>query len=249
VRPKGVQDLFRSAVMQTMLGVGGIKTVRSLALVDGQKHPLNADGGAWVIRLADDVIPAFSLAASSFRWYQNGQPMSVQLSSFNAVLQLNSLHSGKVSYPAGSDALDVPLPAEAPLVGLGNYYSIQNDYPQVYGIGPGGLPPEVSVLRQSQALQFKGYLLFFDQLLADYLAQLSKIGELFSMGAAATNGRSYFGGDLSTVPGLETLQRFPPGPGQGATLLSPVSAKDWEKLSGGEVVSGGKVVSAAKVEA
>ena len=183
-----------------------------------------------------------SLAGSTFRWYQNGQQLSVQVNSYNSVLQLNSLHSGKVSYPAGSPALDVPAPNETPLAGLGNYYSVQNDYPQVYGIGPGGLPPTASVLRQSQALQFKGYLLFFDQLLADYLAQLSNVRELFTMGAS-TDGHSYFGGNLGTVPDLDRLLRFPPGPGAGATLLNPVAAKDWDG-----VMAAGQKIAAARVE-
>ncbi|HLI93804.1 MAG TPA: hypothetical protein VKU83_09350, partial [Puia sp.] len=80
VRPSGEQTIYRSAVIQTILGVSGIKTVRSLALLDAQKHPLNG-GATWVVRFGDDVIPAFSLAASTFRWYQNGQQLSVQVNS------------------------------------------------------------------------------------------------------------------------------------------------------------------------
>ena len=44
---------------------------------------------------------------------------------------------------------------------LGEYFSIQNEFPLVYGIGEGGLPPSTSKKRKAQALQLKGYLLFF----------------------------------------------------------------------------------------
>jgi hypothetical protein len=143
---------------------------------------------------------------------------------------MNALHSGKVIYPAGSAALDLPVPDAKPLEGLGDYYSIQNDYPLVYGIGRGGLPVTATTLRESQALQLKGYLLFFDQLLADYLAQLSNIGQLFSMNAAPGGG-TYFGGNLDSVPDLNRLIRFPStGDAVGATLLYPVASKDWKSL-------------------
>ncbi|MEI2421956.1 hypothetical protein V6O07_16890, partial [Arthrospira platensis SPKY2] len=44
--------------------------------------------------------------------------------------------------------------------------------------------------REAQALQFSAYLLFFDQLLANYLAQLAHLRELFSTDPALK--RSYF---------------------------------------------------------
>jgi hypothetical protein len=61
------------------------------------------------------------------------------------------------------------------------YYSIQNQYPNVYGINAYGLPPEASTRRQAQARQFKGYLLGFEQLLADYFAQLVHVRDLYSI--------------------------------------------------------------------
>ncbi len=229
-RPMGEQTIYKSALVQKMLGIQGIRTIRMLTLLDGNGNPLPSGGGKWEYPLAADTLPAFSLPVSTFRWYQNGQLLSTQLGSYNAALQLNALHSGKVIYSADSPALDLPAPDANPLTGLGDYYSIQNDYPLVYGIGQGGLPVTASTLRQSQALQLKGYLLFFDQVLADYLAQLSNIGQLFAM-SAVSGGSTYFGGDLGTVPDVNRLLRFPPtGAAGGATLLYPVASKDWETL-------------------
>src|SRR6185437_6643311 len=45
------------------------------------------------------------------------------------------------------------------------YYSIQNQYPNVYGINAYGVPAGAPIMRQAQAKQLKGYLLVFDQLL------------------------------------------------------------------------------------
>lgn len=63
---------------------------------------------------------------------------------------------------------------------LSRYYSIQNQYPDVYGIGEYGLPSGATEARRGQAKQLKGYLLVFEQLLADFFAQLAHVKDLYS---------------------------------------------------------------------
>ena len=60
------------------------------------------------------------------------------------------------------------------------YFSIQDDFPKTYLTGREGISESASSLRKAQRLQLKGFLLFFDQLLADYLAQLNSVKRLFS---------------------------------------------------------------------
>jgi hypothetical protein len=86
----------------------------------------------------------------------------------------------------------------------GNYYSIQRQFPLNYGIGDTGLPDSATPLRVKQAKQLKAYLLFFDQLLANYFAQVDQLKELFSF----SNDRpmTYFSQSLlQTVPGADEL--------------------------------------------
>lgn len=64
---------------------------------------------------------------------------------------------------------------------LSAYSSVQNQFPVVYGVGAGTLPPQASPERRAQAKQLKGYLMVFDQLLADYFSQLGFVRELFSV--------------------------------------------------------------------
>lgn len=86
---------------------------------------------------------------------------------------------------------------------LEKYYSIQNEYPGVYGIGSIGLPSWVGETRQGQAKQFKSYLLFFEQILADHLSQLANVNSLFSLDKEVD--QTYFGQPLSMVPNVEPL--------------------------------------------
>lgn len=66
---------------------------------------------------------------------------------------------------------------------LDTYTSIQNQFPRLYGIGAGALPATPSPTRLAQIKQLKGYLLPFDQLLADSYAQLGFLNALFSIEA------------------------------------------------------------------
>lgn len=62
-----------------------------------------------------------------------------------------------------------------------SYHSFQNHFPATYGLSKYGLNPAADPHRQALAYQLKAYLLFFDQLLANYLAQLGRVKELFSL--------------------------------------------------------------------
>jgi uncharacterized protein len=63
---------------------------------------------------------------------------------------------------------------------IADYFPVQNDFPLTYGIGLAGLPQQATAQRKAQAMQHKAYLLFFEQLLTDYLAQLCNVRKLFS---------------------------------------------------------------------
>lgn len=88
---------------------------------------------------------------------------------------------------------------------LQKYHSIQRLFPQVYGIGDQGPGPYASRKDIAAARQLKSYLLLFEQLMADYLAQLVHIPQLFSVQAGTTY--SYFQQQLKdeNLPGLSDL--------------------------------------------
>ncbi|NJM79646.1 MAG: hypothetical protein HC854_08610, partial [Flavobacterium sp.] len=52
------------------------------------------------------------------------------------------------------------------------YYSIQDEFPRNYGLGKNAISEKETLLRKSQAKQLKGYLYFYEQILADFFSQL-----------------------------------------------------------------------------
>ena len=131
------------------------------------------------------------------------------------------------------------FPGEFTASDLADYYSIQNEFPHVYGIKKGDLSNTASDERKAQALQLQGFLLFFDQLLANYLSQLKNIRSLFAFSSSENDedNHTYFINTLTDVPQLEKLLRFNAGSDgagnlgtEGSVLAYPTSRKNLEDL-------------------
>jgi hypothetical protein len=113
---------------------------------------------------------------------------------------LNELVSGhKKSYRVKSSTFEVPNIQQG--LDFEDYYSIQNHFPAIYGVGPEGLPNKPTLERKAEANQLKGYLMIFEQFLANYLSQLSHFKELLSIHKRLNN--TYFVQSLDNVPNAE----------------------------------------------
>jgi len=89
---------------------------------------------------------------------------------------------------------------------LKQYYSFQNQYPDVYGINEYGVSGNETTERFAQAKQLKGYLLVFDQILSNFFSQLEHVKDLYSIDKGIQ--QSYFYQYLNnSVPGIEPLLR------------------------------------------
>lgn len=79
---------------------------------------------------------------------------------------------------------------------INSYYSIQNTFPQQYGIGDDKIEDDSAPIQVAQSRQLKGYLTLFDQVLANQFSQLANVSKLFSFtnsvcGAPSDNDTFY----------------------------------------------------------
>lgn len=91
---------------------------------------------------------------------------------------------------------------------VNGYRSLRNDLPLVYGVSDHGLPSHADELRRSQAKQLKGYLVFFDQLLGNYLSQLHHVKDLLRLERPMTDvtmPQSYFYQKLTDIGETEDI--------------------------------------------
>jgi hypothetical protein len=64
---------------------------------------------------------------------------------------------------------------------LSEYYSVQHHFPKSYGLDKDGLSPKASNKRKAEIFQLKAYLLFFEQVIANYQEQLTRFNELYAL--------------------------------------------------------------------
>ena len=100
------------------------------------------------------------------------------------------------------------------------YFSLQNYFPIVYGIGEEGLLRSATNERKAQAKQLKAYLMLFEQVLANYLSQLNHLDAFYSNKASMNDDQTYFANSLYNVPGVEDI----------ITAYTNGKEADWEKF-------------------
>ena len=146
-------------------------------------HFLTANGQLskdWLLSLKPMLAPRFDLKHSSIRLERRS--LRVDSAALEAAAyDLFVSRAKEAVSPLQSAAAERDLrPAPGRDRKIGTYHSVQEQFPTVYGIGTAGLSETASPERKAQAKQLKAYLMFYDQLLANYFAQLANVGTLFS---------------------------------------------------------------------
>ncbi len=138
----------------------------------------NKTSASWVLSVSKQHQPRLYRNASRFLFYKNGLPFLPRMDEvFDTLNQLR----GEAERPKlNSVDNDLSIPTGR-YRERDDYYPVQYSLPLVYGTGPEGVPAHASALRRAQAKQMKSYLMVFEQMLANAVAQLAHTADLFSL--------------------------------------------------------------------
>ncbi|MCX2743877.1 hypothetical protein OO013_08370 [Mangrovivirga sp. M17] len=171
--------IHTSDIINILMDFEEVVAVKNVLLrkYDSEGKPIG-DSQKWCMEIPPDHQPFLYLETSKILFYKNNIPYTAKTIEFeNTLNQLREL-SKKSAYVS----LGQILPVEpGKYRNIDEYFTIQDDLPLNYGISEEGLPSSASPERRAKAKQLKGYLTFYDQLLADYLQQLSNFRKLFSL--------------------------------------------------------------------
>lgn len=174
-----VSDLVRIAMEAV-----GVTAVRKLLLTsyDALSGAVLEPGARWVLPLNDKRTVSIDWSRSVVRVFRGVLIVSIDESQVEANQERLRQEQTPPPIAAADLALAVPTgrhrdPAK--------FFSVQNELPQNYGIGHAGLPDSASVQRQAQAMQLAAYLTILEQLIADELAQIAHLGDLFAIEGAS----------------------------------------------------------------
>ncbi|MBV6441932.1 MAG: hypothetical protein DYG98_23000 [Haliscomenobacteraceae bacterium CHB4] len=202
-------DLHISDIYQVIMDIPGVAAVRNLALANYIDGVAFTKGEKWCLPLKPFHRPHFDLDQSQIMFFKGVLPFNARKK--EVAQRYNEEKAAKKKAYLDPYHLDLPIP-EGTYRDLEEYTSIMEEFPLTYGVGRMGIKQPLTPIRQGQAKQLKGFLLFFDQLLANYLAQLAHLRELFSIRPDGSperegNNHTYFTHILTEAPGIEVLVR------------------------------------------
>lgn len=207
--------IHTSDLYQIIMDVPEVAAIKKLSIVNYINGLRQTEGHPWCLKLTDKYRPVLGVDYSTITFFKGDLPFLAQSSEVKQRYQ--EQQAAYIKARKEPFELDLSVP-RGTYYDLADYYSIHHEFPLVYGISEDGLPQTAPAQRKAQANQLRAYLIFFDQILASYLAQLSHIRDLFSWESEAdrapteTQGdrcRTYFTQGLTNVPqGASVIRNF-----------------------------------------
>jgi len=205
------KDLRRSDLMHIISNISPeIKTVRYVnftldSLETNQK---------WIVELDPERAATFDISSSSIRFFRGN--LEVKFNNGDAISEFNKKENNRINNSAGNEYLDVPIQLGNNR-NIGEYISLRDYMPELYGVGPVGLPANAPVYQQASAKQLSAYLLFFEQILANNFSQLENAWKLFSVNR--NDIQSYFVQTLDNIPRIDGIYTTEDPIGREDTIL------------------------------
>jgi hypothetical protein len=192
------KEVRLSDLMKIIMNIEGVKLIQDISI--GNCDDSEEQTNDWVICIKGDKKPILC-DKSTFNYNKGVLPVSIndtEVKRFKKELEAATLE--QQSKAKEDKKLDFP---KGTYLDTSTYSTIQNDFPDTYGIGQEGLSARATTERRAQAKQLKSYLLFFDKILGNYFQHLSKVKDLLSITGAET--KTYFAQAITGVKGFEDL--------------------------------------------
>lgn len=199
-------ELHASDVINILMDIPGVISVKNFSFARYDDDGYLVESQSWKMSVTPNHQPRLYLEASKTLVFKNGLPFLADRNELlDTILNIIQVFKGKNAQPKFSVIdNDLPVP-HGNYFDLETYFPVQYSLPFTYGTGYEGLPASASDARKAQAKQLKAYLLFFEQLLVNYLSQLSHIDDLFALDETVT--QTYFSRfiDTTEIDGLSAL--------------------------------------------
>lgn len=172
------RTLYSSDIISLIMDITGVVAVKNFVLVRFDEEGNRKETGSWKLAVSANKLPRLYIEGSKILAFKNGLPFLPDVFELKDTLRV--IYGNNMMPKLKDHDLDIAVP-EGTYYDLKEYYPIQNSLPQIYGTGYMGLPASASEPRKAQAKQLKAYLLFFEQILVNYLGQLSNLRHTFSI--------------------------------------------------------------------
>ncbi|MCP4075088.1 MAG: hypothetical protein GY744_02760 [Gammaproteobacteria bacterium] len=197
------RELRSSDLINIIMDIPQVIAVKNLSLLSfiDDEFRLHEE---WQLPLAVDQgrTPTFSTDKSKIVFYRNGIPDYANRIISQALLKEKKAGDLRNKLQGHQNDLAVPV---GEYRDVEKYHLVQHEMPLTYRVGNIAVEASQSDLRKAQSQQLKTFMLFFEQLLANYLSQLANVKNLFSWNESHVStyfSQRFDSSDLNTVEEL-----------------------------------------------
>jgi hypothetical protein len=179
--------VFASDVINLIMDVEGVVNLTNFSMTKYNEWGVPSERNKkWEISISTGSKPLFSQSKSKTLFLKQGVPFITRKSETRELFEGLKMADVRIRVSAKGS----PDFSNSTNRSLNKFISVVNELPQLYGVSIDGLPSTVNLIRKNSAKQLKGYLMLFDQLLTNYLAQLNKFKSWVSLDNTLSS--SYF---------------------------------------------------------
>lgn len=196
--------VYTSDIINLLMDIEGVTAIRNFVMTkygDDGKPVLNETGLKWCMEITPLHKPVLSAEKSKILLFKDQFPFLADYDEVHDTLLL--LHAEHAKEKLNGFQQDIPAPAGTERDTL-SFWPVQYDLPQTYGTGQYGLPANANIQRIAQQRELKGYLMFYEQLLADFFSQLTYANRLFS---TADIKSTYYAQFLNEIKDTDTVYK------------------------------------------
>ncbi|AZA62986.1 hypothetical protein [Chryseobacterium indoltheticum] len=192
------KEVRLSDIISEIMKIDGIKEIHEISIAGCDS--VVKQNNDWLICIEKGRKPELC-ELSSFSYSKGALPLNINEQKVQNYLETLKREEEVLRDDARQNKeLAVP---EGTSYDIANYATILNEFPDTYGVGISGIIGNHNPEREALAKQLKGYLLFFDQILASYFKHLEKVKEVLSVNGGVT--RTYFTQALKNIKGFDEL--------------------------------------------
>ncbi|MCS3870499.1 hypothetical protein J3D55_003415 [Chryseobacterium ginsenosidimutans] len=192
------KEVRLSDIISEIMKVDGVKEIHEISIA-GCDSAISQTND-WLICIEKGKKPELC-ELSSFSYSKGSLPLNISDKKVQEYLETLKKEEEALRDDAKQNK-ELVLP-QGTSYDIANYATILNEFPDTYGVGISGIIGNQNPEREALAKQLKGYLLFFDQILASYFKHLEKVKEVLSVNSNLK--RTYFTQALKNIKGFDDL--------------------------------------------
>lgn len=187
-----------SDLVQIIMSIDGVDKIKDIQINDCDNEE-EGESDSWIICIPEGKKTVLC-DKSSLKYYKGLLPVGVNATKREEYWQQLEEQEKQEKEKIKAEDIEAPKGTEYP---IGNYSTVQEHLPEVYGVSSFGLSANATTEQKSKAKQLKAYLLHFEQILSAYFKELQQVKSVLAIDSDFKE--THFHQAVQDLKGIEEL--------------------------------------------